>query len=127
MSRKDVLAALAAAAGLTLAAQAQATVLPGLAKTEALATLQQQVGAQSEDALSQMIQLAKSEGRGKSDSGNRGGKGGKSGKGGGGKGGKGPKSGHSDHGNHTGWDKGKGHHQHGNGHGYGHGNHHHPS
>ena len=130
MKRHDILAALAAAAGLTLAAPAGATALSGLPKTETMIILQQQVGAQSDDALSQMIHLAKAENRGKG-----GGKGEKSGKGSGksGKAGKAEKSDKSgkadrgDRGKHKGWGKGKGHHKHGKGKGKGHHHHHHPS
>ncbi len=119
MKKYDVLAALAAAAGLAFTAPAQASIASGLPKTETLITLQQQVGQNSDEALTQMIHLAKAGGH------DRAAQGGKSGKGG--KGSKGAKAEKTDKGKHTGWGKGKGHSQHGKGKGKGHGKHNHPS
>ncbi len=118
----DVLAALAAAAGLAFAAPAQASIASGLPKTETLLTLQQQVGQNSDEALSQMIHLAKAGGHDRAAQGGKSGKGDK-----GNKGAKGTKAEKTDKGKHTGWDKGKGHSHHGKGKGKGHGNHNHPS
>jgi hypothetical protein len=134
MKRHEVLAAIAAAAGLAFAVPAQAgiassTSLTGKPVIETLAELQQQVG-ESDDALSKMIHLAKSEG-----------KGGNSGKGQGGGASNGKSSGKgksdaakgSDRGKsegkgHVSQGKGKGHDSHGKGKGKGHGKGHtHPS
>ncbi len=106
MKKYDVLAALAAAAGLAFTAPAQASIASGLPKTETLITLQQQVGQNSDEALTQMIHLAKAGGHDRAPR-----SGGKSGKGG--KGSKGAKAEKTDKGKHTGWGKGKGHSQHG--------------
>ena len=80
MKRHDILAAIAAAAGLTLATTAQAG-LPSTVKQSQLAaqsmiTLQAQIGQDSDHALSQMIHLAKAKGgkSSKSENSSRGGK-----------------------------------------------------
>ena len=117
MKRHEVLAALAAAAGLTPASPAQAGIGSGMALnakpfSESLVSLQQQIGDNSEAALSQMIQLAKAQGHERG--GNANGHGNSTsgqgkGIGGGVGGGRGHENTHS-HG--------------GNGHGHGHGQHH---
>jgi hypothetical protein len=138
MKRHEVLAALAAAAGLTLAvSSAQAGLATGIARnaqpiTETMVMLQQQVGENSDEALSQMIHLAKSSGHdrgGKSESGKGGSKsqgsdrsGNSKAKGGADQKGKsGDNHGHVSHGHGKGHGKG-----HGNGKGHGRG-HDHPS
>ena len=141
MKRHEVLAALAAAAGLTFAAPAQAgivssTAVSGKPMIETLAELQQQVG-ESDDALSKMIHLAKAESNG--GKGKGGGEGGGKGKGGSASNGKssgkgksdaakGPDRGKSEDKGHVSHGKGKGHDSHGKGKGKGHGKgHNHPS
>ena len=62
MKRHEALAAIAAAAGLTLATSASAGGIASVGPAKALVTLQEQVGEGSDQALSQMIQLAKGKG-----------------------------------------------------------------
>lgn len=66
MKRHDILAAIAAAAGLTLATTAHAGLPSSLKQSqlvaESMVTLQAQIGQDSDIALSQMIHLAKSNG-----------------------------------------------------------------
>ena len=121
MKRHEVLAALAAAAGLSLATPASAGVAGNLADVsqKSLVELQQQV-SQNDQALSQMIHQAKVTGhdRGVRDHGTGTGRGKGQGKG---------KGGDKGHGHGTGGGHGHGH---GGGHGHGHGGghgHHHPS
>lgn len=137
MKRHEVLAAIAAAAGLTLATAAHAGLATSMARTappaaETMVLLQSQVGENSDEALSRMIHLAKSSGhdrasskggngnhgsksQGNQRSGNSKSKGGADHKGKGHDGGKG----------HVSQGHGKGHEKgHGKGHGKGH---HHPS
>lgn len=136
MKRHEVLAALAAAAGLTLAvSSAHAGLATGMARNaqpiaETMVLLQQQVGENSDEALSQMIHLAKSSGHdrgGKSESGKGGSK-----SQGHDRSGNSKSKGGSDHKGKSGDDHGHVSHGHGKGHGKGHGHghgkgHDHPS
>lgn len=137
MKRHEVLAAIAAAAGLTLATAAHAGLATSMARTaqpaaETMVLLQSQVGENSDEALSRMIHLAKSSGHDRSSS--KGGNGNHGSKSQGNqRSGNSKSKGGADH-KGKGYDGGKGHVSQGHGkghekgHGKGHGKgHHHPS